>query len=132
MKNLAKSTTARSHPSLSLILGIRKIEVLIAVLLTHYLTAFKNLHKNRFQKNLLFKSSTFDCNYIKQSPSFIRDMLLHVSELTQPRVCLCAKYMCTQAGGGEEGGEHERVCKHAVICFFPVGKKLLAQLNQIY
>lgn len=47
-EKLAKSTTARSHPSLSLILGIRKIEVLIAVLLTHYLTGFKNLHKNRF------------------------------------------------------------------------------------
>lgn len=54
-------------------------------------------------------------------------MLLHVSELTQPRVCLCAKYMCAQGGG-----EYRHVCKHAVICFFPVGEELLAQLNQTY
>lgn len=31
-------------------------------------------------------------------------MLLHVSELTQPRVCLCAKYMCVQGGGGRKEG----------------------------
>lgn len=50
MKRLAKSTTARSHPSLSLTLGIRKIEVLIAVLLTHYLTGFKICIKIDFKK----------------------------------------------------------------------------------
>lgn len=78
MKEMDKSTTARSHPSLSLVLGIGKIEVLIAVLLTHYLTGFKICIKIDFKK-ISFKSSTFDYNYIKQSPSFIRDMPLHVS-----------------------------------------------------
>lgn len=50
MKKLAKSTTARSHPPLSLILDIRKIEVLIAALLTHYLTGFKICIKIDFKK----------------------------------------------------------------------------------
>jgi len=53
MKRLVKSTTARSHPSLSLILHIRKIEVLIAVLLTHYLTGFKICIKIDFKKSLI-------------------------------------------------------------------------------
>lgn len=52
-KRMAKSMAVRSHPFLSEFLGIKKIEVLIAVLLTHYLAGFKICIKIDFKKSLI-------------------------------------------------------------------------------
>lgn len=128
MKKLAKSTTARSHPSLSLIPSIRKIEVLIAVFLTHYLTGFTICIKIDFFKKISYSNQAHLTATTSNRVPVLSEICRFMSVSWHNHASVSVLNTCACR-------EEERTSPYAnmlLSVFFSSWKKLLAQLNQIY